>query len=145
MLYDHEARPDDKHEPGDRCKDCGEPVIWLGPTQYDWVHGVSDHPTYPEENIMDQSTKTTRELVDDVVEKAKAVVMKHKKKLLVAATVVVLVSKNRGLKKENLKLEEKNEGLQAQLNETSRFATRAAAQLDEAVPLLDRYLGKSKF
>lgn len=37
-TYDHDARPDDDPEPGDRCKDCGEPVIWMGPGMYDWMH-----------------------------------------------------------------------------------------------------------
>jgi hypothetical protein len=37
-TYDHLARPDDNPEPGDRCKDCGDPVTWIGPTQYDWEH-----------------------------------------------------------------------------------------------------------
>lgn len=34
----HKARPDDSNEPGDWCKDCGQPVSWIGPSQYDWVH-----------------------------------------------------------------------------------------------------------
>ena len=37
MSY-HKARPDDNPEPGDRCKDCGFPITWLGPSQYDWAH-----------------------------------------------------------------------------------------------------------
>lgn len=37
-AYDHEARPDDDPEPGDRCKDCGEPITWTGPSPYSWLH-----------------------------------------------------------------------------------------------------------
>lgn len=40
--YDHEARPDDNPEPGDRCKVCGETVTWMGPGPADWLH--SDDP-----------------------------------------------------------------------------------------------------
>jgi hypothetical protein len=40
LGFDHEARPDDDPEPGDRCKDCGEAVVWLGPSMYDWQHVV---------------------------------------------------------------------------------------------------------
>lgn len=36
--YDHEARPDDDPEPGDRCKDCGETITWMGPSDRDWLH-----------------------------------------------------------------------------------------------------------
>lgn len=35
--YDHEARPDDDNEPGDRCKDCGEDITWHG-TNPEWMH-----------------------------------------------------------------------------------------------------------
>jgi hypothetical protein len=34
----HSARPDDDPKPGDRCKDCGEQITWVGPSQYDWEH-----------------------------------------------------------------------------------------------------------
>jgi hypothetical protein len=34
----HAARPDDLPEPGDRCKDCGQSITWIGPSQYDWEH-----------------------------------------------------------------------------------------------------------
>lgn len=34
----HKPRPDDDPEPGDRCKDCGKAVTWIGPSQYDWEH-----------------------------------------------------------------------------------------------------------
>jgi len=37
-TYDHEARPDDLPEPGDRCKDCGEDITWMGPGWGDWLH-----------------------------------------------------------------------------------------------------------
>lgn len=37
-LYDHDARPDDLPEPGDRCKTCGEPITWMGPSHLDWLH-----------------------------------------------------------------------------------------------------------
>lgn len=37
-TYDHDARPDDLPEPGDRCKDCGAAVTWVGPSGNDWVH-----------------------------------------------------------------------------------------------------------
>lgn len=40
---DHEARPDDDPEPGDRCKDCGRDITWTGPSMYDWTH-VDDRP-----------------------------------------------------------------------------------------------------
>lgn len=36
--WDHAARPDDDPEPGDRCKDCGDEITWLGPSHYDWEH-----------------------------------------------------------------------------------------------------------
>lgn len=39
----HPARPDDDPEPGDRCKDCGEPITWLGPSMTDWEH-TADAP-----------------------------------------------------------------------------------------------------
>lgn len=29
-------RPDDEPEPGDRCKDCGRFLTWVGPTHLDW-------------------------------------------------------------------------------------------------------------
>ena len=35
---DHKARPDDDPEPGDRCKDCGKDITWLGPSYNDWEH-----------------------------------------------------------------------------------------------------------
>lgn len=35
---DHRARPDDDPEPGDRCKDCGGDITWLGPGSADWEH-----------------------------------------------------------------------------------------------------------
>lgn len=38
----HDARPDDDSEPGDRCKDCGLPVTWVGPSLYDWQHVDAD-------------------------------------------------------------------------------------------------------
>jgi hypothetical protein len=35
----HDPRPDDDPEPGDRCKDCGQSIVWVGPsTAYDWEH-----------------------------------------------------------------------------------------------------------
>ncbi len=34
----HTARPDDDPAPGDRCKDCGREVTWLGPSMSDWEH-----------------------------------------------------------------------------------------------------------
>lgn len=38
-TYDHDARPDDDPEPGDRCKDCGEDISWIGPSlTRDWEH-----------------------------------------------------------------------------------------------------------
>lgn len=38
MNDSHDARPDDDPEPGDRCKDCGEPIVWLGPDANNWQH-----------------------------------------------------------------------------------------------------------
>jgi hypothetical protein len=66
-LRKHEARPDDDPEPGDRCKDCGRPVVWIGPSQYDWEHspefcplpclGVGVlHPPHPGEDVWDTET-----------------------------------------------------------------------------------------
>jgi hypothetical protein len=37
-TYNHDARPDDDNEPGDRCKDCGQAVVWIGPSHVDWLH-----------------------------------------------------------------------------------------------------------
>lgn len=37
-TYDHTARPDDDNQPGDRCKDCGDDVTWVGPSHVDWIH-----------------------------------------------------------------------------------------------------------
>jgi hypothetical protein len=38
-TYDHQARPDDDPEPGDRCKVCGEFITWIGPSPTsDWLH-----------------------------------------------------------------------------------------------------------
>lgn len=37
-TYDHDARPDDDNQPGDRCKDCGEAITWVGPSHVDWIH-----------------------------------------------------------------------------------------------------------
>jgi len=35
----HDIRPDDLPEPGDRCKTCGKPIVWIGPsTISDWIH-----------------------------------------------------------------------------------------------------------
>jgi hypothetical protein len=36
--HGHQARPDDDPEPGDRCKECGQSVTWLGPNFTDWLH-----------------------------------------------------------------------------------------------------------
>ena len=40
----HDARPDDDPEPGDRCKDCGAPITWNGPSQTDWSHVYEEKP-----------------------------------------------------------------------------------------------------
>lgn len=32
----HDRGADDLPEPGDRCKDCGVPITWIGPGPYDW-------------------------------------------------------------------------------------------------------------
>lgn len=41
----HEARPDDDNEAGDRCKDCGQKVTWIGPGLNDWEHvDAKDNP-----------------------------------------------------------------------------------------------------
>lgn len=46
--YDHAARPDDLPEPGDRCKDCGAAITWIGPDPAsDWGH--AEPPPYPPE------------------------------------------------------------------------------------------------
>ena len=46
--YDHPARPDDLPEPGDRCKDCGAAITWIGPDPAsDWGH--AEPPPYPPE------------------------------------------------------------------------------------------------
>lgn len=38
-VYDHDPRPDDMPEPGDRCRECGEDITWVGPDLYaDWLH-----------------------------------------------------------------------------------------------------------
>lgn len=37
-TFAHRARPDDDPEPGDRCKDCGGPITWTGPSMNDWDH-----------------------------------------------------------------------------------------------------------
>jgi hypothetical protein len=37
-MTDHSARPDDSPEPGDRCKDCSLPIVWVGPGRADWMH-----------------------------------------------------------------------------------------------------------
>lgn len=37
-VYDHDARPADDNQPGDRCKDCGDDVTWVGPSSGDWLH-----------------------------------------------------------------------------------------------------------
>lgn len=42
QVCDHDARPDDDNEPGDRCKDCGRDVTWVGPSHTDWQHAVVD-------------------------------------------------------------------------------------------------------
>lgn len=34
----HNARPDDDPEPGNRCKDCGRDIVWIGPGPNDWQH-----------------------------------------------------------------------------------------------------------
>lgn len=40
---DHEIRPDDDPEPGDRCKECGRDITWLGPSPVtDWEHCDGD-------------------------------------------------------------------------------------------------------
>lgn len=39
VTYDHDARPDDSPGPGDRCKECGDDITWVGPSPLiDWVH-----------------------------------------------------------------------------------------------------------
>lgn len=34
----HRPRPDDDPTPGNRCKDCGRDITWLGPGMLDWEH-----------------------------------------------------------------------------------------------------------
>lgn len=34
-------RPDDDPEPGDRCKDCGRDLTWIGPGIHDWELATS--------------------------------------------------------------------------------------------------------
>lgn len=42
LLVPHEARPDDLTPLGHRCKDCGEPITWMGPNHADWAHVGGD-------------------------------------------------------------------------------------------------------
>jgi hypothetical protein len=45
LVYDHEARPDDLPGPGHYCKDCGQDIIWIGPSQlYNWRHVADQKP-----------------------------------------------------------------------------------------------------
>lgn len=37
-TYDHDPRPDDGPESGDRCRTCGEDITWVGPSMDDWLH-----------------------------------------------------------------------------------------------------------
>ena len=37
-TYTHDPVPDDLPEPGNRCRECGEDITWMGPSQYDWMH-----------------------------------------------------------------------------------------------------------
>ncbi len=43
---EHDARPDDLPEPGDRCKDCGENITWIGPGIGDWEHSDFDESPF---------------------------------------------------------------------------------------------------
>ena len=46
--YDHPARPNDLPKAGNRCRDCGQPITWIGPSHDDWIHTVtSDNPPTP--------------------------------------------------------------------------------------------------
>lgn len=38
VEFDHDARPDDDNEPGDRCKDCGADIVWIGPSHTNYLH-----------------------------------------------------------------------------------------------------------
>lgn len=35
-LPDGRHVPDDLPDPGDRCRYCGQRIVWTGPTPYDW-------------------------------------------------------------------------------------------------------------
>lgn len=38
-AFPHDVIPDDDPEPGDRCKRCGDPITWIGPSLIsDWQH-----------------------------------------------------------------------------------------------------------
>lgn len=36
--FDHDARPRDYGEEGDYCKHCDEEIVWMGPSDRDWLH-----------------------------------------------------------------------------------------------------------
>lgn len=38
LIRRHEARPDDLPEPGNRCKECAAPIVWMGPGHDAWLH-----------------------------------------------------------------------------------------------------------
>lgn len=38
LIRRHEARPDDLPEPGERCKECGAPIVWMGSGHDTWLH-----------------------------------------------------------------------------------------------------------
>jgi len=50
-TYDHDARPSDDPEPGNRCKDCGDDITWMGPSQYDWMHVDDPRNREPEDDM----------------------------------------------------------------------------------------------
>ncbi|TDC92373.1 hypothetical protein E1161_13455 [Saccharopolyspora aridisoli] len=60
-------RPDDMPDKGDRCKDCGRPITWLGPSMYDWELAYSPEPLstvdrFPAERIDAESVEDLAEI-----------------------------------------------------------------------------------
>jgi hypothetical protein len=70
-MSDHRARPDDDPQPGDRCKDCGADITWIGPNLSDWQHVAlqpiddleDDGKLYPVPTI-GESIEVLRHIVD---------------------------------------------------------------------------------
>jgi hypothetical protein len=80
---DHAARPDDLPDEGDRCKDCGREITWIGPSDYDWEHAESAEREGT--GIMDDYTNRLASIERDAQGTADAIREEHERKAKIKA------------------------------------------------------------